>query len=87
MKNKRNRVVIIAEVIIALPLAFILWKLSVEFVNMYGYIIVPVGAAVYLVIYLLVDKLYWRQSIELEQLVERKLAFVSKKSISTQKNR
>lgn len=80
MKNKRNRVVIIAEALIALPLVFLLWKLSVEFVNIYGFIVVPIGAVVYLVIYLLVDKLYWRQSKELEQLLERKLAFVSKKN-------
>lgn len=81
MKNKRNRVVIIVEALIALPLVFLLWKLSVEFVNIYGLIIVPVGALVYLVIYLLVDKFYWRQSTELEQSLERKLAFVSKKSL------
>ena len=80
MKNKRNRAVIIAEALIALPLVFLLWKLSVEFVNIYGFIVVPIGAVVYFVIYLLVDKLYWRQSTELEQLLERKLAFVSKKS-------
>ena len=79
MKNKRNRMVIIAEAIIALPLVFILWKLSAEFVNIYGFKVVPVGALVYLVTYLLVDKFYWRQSTELEQLLERKLAFVSKK--------
>lgn len=81
MKNKKNRAIIIAKAIIVLPLVFLLWELTVEFVKMYGFIVVPVGAAVYLAIYLLVDKFYWRQSIALEQLLERKLAFVSKKSI------
>jgi hypothetical protein len=80
MKSKRNHVVIIVEALIALPLVFLLWKLSVEFVNIYGFIVVPIGALAYLLIYLLVDKLYWRQSMALEQLLERKLAFFSKKS-------
>jgi len=87
MKNKQNRMMIIAKAIIVLPLVFLLWELTVEFVKMYGFIVVPVGAAVYLAIYLLVDKFYWRQSIALEQFLERKLTFVSKKSISTQKKR
>ena len=87
MKNKRNRVVSIAETVIALPLVFLLWELTVEFVKMYGFIVVPIGAVVYLAIYLLVDKFYWRQSTELEQLLERKLAFVSEKSRYMQKNR
>jgi len=80
MKNKQNRMMIIAKAIIVLPLVFLLWELTVEFVKMYGFIVVPVGAAVYLAIYLLVDKFYWRQSIALEQFLERKLTFVSKKS-------
>ena len=87
MKNKKNRMIIIAKAIIVLPLVFLLWELTVEFVKMYGFIVVPIGAAVYLAIYLLVDKFYWRQSIALEQLLERKLAFVSKKSRYMKKNR
>lgn len=87
MKNKKNRMIIIAKAIIVLPLVFLLWELTVEFVKMYGFIVVPIGAAVYLAIYLLVDKFYWRQSIALEQLLERKLAFVSKKSRYMKRNR
>ena len=80
MKNKRNRAVGIAEVLIALPLVFLLWILAVDFVKMYGLIVVPVSVAVYLVISLLVDKFFWRQSAQLEHALERTLSIVGEKS-------
>jgi hypothetical protein len=61
--------------------------LTVEFVEKYGLIIVPIGAAVYFVISFIVDKYFWRQSEELEQVLERKLSLVSKKSRDMQDNR
>lgn len=80
MKNRRNRAVTVAEILIALPLVFLLGILTVEFVEKYGLIIIPVAAAVYFVISLIVDKYFWRQSAELEQVLERKLSGISKKS-------
>lgn len=80
MKNRRNRAVTVAEVLFAIPLLFLLGVLAVEFVEKYGFIVVPIGVAVYFVITFIVDKYFWRQSDELEQVLERKLSFVSKKS-------
>jgi hypothetical protein len=87
MKNRRNRAVTVTEILIALPLVILLGILTVEFVEKYGFIIVPVGAAVYFVISFIVDKYFWRQSEELEQVLERKLSLVSKKSRDMQDNR
>jgi nitrate reductase NapE component len=80
MKNRRNRAVMVIEILIALPMVFLLGILAVEFVEKYGFIVFPIGAAVYFVITIVVDKYFWRQSDELEQVLERKLSFVSKKS-------
>jgi len=87
MKNRRNRAVTVAEILIALPLVILLGILTVEFVEKYGLIIVPVGAAVFFVISFIVDKYFCRQSEELEQVLERKLSLVSKKSRDMQDNR
>ena len=86
MKNKRNRAVGIAEALMALPLVFLLWVLASDFIKMYGLIVVPVGIAVYLVITLLVDKFFWRQSAQLEHALERKLSNVGEKSGHSQKD-
>lgn len=86
MKNKRIRAVTIAEVVIALPLIFLLGVLAVEFVEKYGLIVLPVGLAVYIVISLIVDKYFWEQSTRLEQSLERKLSFRTKKTGYVQKD-
>lgn len=86
MKNKRFRAVTIVEVVIALPLIFVLGVLAVEFVDRYGLIILPVGLAAYFVISLLVDKYFWEQSTKLEQALERKLPFSGGKSGCAQKD-
>ena len=80
MKNKRNRVLNITEVVLALPVLFLLWVVAGEFIEKYGLIVLPVGGAVYLVIAVLVDKLFSRQSEQLEQALERRLSFVNDKS-------
>jgi len=79
MANKRSKVVSTLEVIIALPLVYLLWILAVELIEMHGLIVIPVGVAVFFVISLLVDKFFWRQSAKIEQILERKL------SVSTEK--
>lgn len=76
----------IAEVVIALPLIFLLGVLAVEFVEKYGLIVLPVGLAVYIVISLIVDKYFWEQSTRLEQSLERKLSFRTKKTGYVQKD-
>jgi hypothetical protein len=80
MKNRRNRAVTVAEILIALPLVILLGILAVEFIEKYGFVVIPIAAAVYLVISFIVDKYFRRQSDELEQILERKLSFVCKKS-------
>jgi len=87
MKNKRNRVVLIAEAVMALPLVFILWVLATDFIKMYGLIVVPIGVAVYLVISLLVDKIFGRQSVQLEHALERTLSRVGGKFGDLRKDR
>ena len=87
MKNRRNRAVGIAEALMALPLVFLLWVIAGDFIKNYGLIVVPVGVAVYLVISLLVDKLFWRQSAQLEHALERTLSSVSEKSGHSRKDR
>ena len=87
MKNKRNRAVGIAEVVIALPLVFLLWVLAVDFVKMYGLIVVPVGVVVYLVISLLVDKFFGKRSAQLEHALERTLSITDEKSGDSRKDR
>ena len=86
MKNKRNRVLNITEVVLALPVLFLLWVVAGEFIEKYGLIVLPVGGAVYLVISMLVEKLFSRQSEQLEQALERRLSFVNDKSGTMQKD-
>jgi hypothetical protein len=86
MKNRRIRAVTIVEVIIALPLIFLLGILAIEFVEKYGLIVFPIGVAVYFVISRLVDKYFWEQSAQLEQSLERKLSFRAKKTGCAQKD-
>ena len=86
MKNKRNRVLNITEVVLALQVLFLLWVVAGEFIEKYGLIVLPVGGAVYLVIAVLVDKLFSRQSEQLEQALERRLSFVNDKSGTMQKD-
>lgn len=73
MKNKSKRVVNIAKVVIALPLILCLALLAIEFVKMYGFIVIPLGLVMYLLITLFVDKFFGKQSAQLEQVLERKL--------------
>ena len=87
MKNKRNRAVLFAEAVMALPLVFILWVLAADFIKMYGLIVVPIGVAVYLVISLLVDKIFGRQSVQLEHALERTLSSVGGKFGDLRKDR
>ena len=87
MKNNRNRAVGIAEALMALPLVFLLWVLAGDFITTYGLIVFPVGVAVYLVISLLVDKFFWRQSAQLEHVLERTLSSVGGKSGQSRKDR
>ena len=87
MKNRRNRAVGIAEALMALPLVFLLGVLAGDFIKTYGLIVVPVGVAVYLVISLLVDKFFWRQSVQLEHALERTLSSVSEKSGRSRQDR
>jgi len=86
MKNIRNRAVSITELVLALPVLFLLWVLAGEFIEKYGLIVLPVGGAVYLVISMLVEKLFSRQSEQLEQALERRLSFVNDKSGTMQKD-
>ncbi len=86
MKNKRNRVLSITEVVLALPVLFLLWVVAGEFIEKYGLIVLPVGGAVYLVIAVLVDKLFSRQSEQLEQALERRLSFAGDKAGARQKD-
>lgn len=86
MKNKRNRVLSITEVVLALPVLFLLWLLAGEFIEKYGLIVLPVGGAVYLVISMLVDKLFSRQSEQLEQALERRLSFAADKAGARRKD-
>ena len=87
MKNKRNKAVLIAEAIMALPLVFILWVLATDFIKIYGLIVIPVGVAVYLVISLLVNKIFGRQSVQLEDTLERTLSSVAGKFGDLRKDR
>lgn len=77
---KRFSAVGMVEILIALPLVFVLSVLAKEFVQMYGLVVVPVGAAVYFSIYMLVDKYFWQQSDQLEQILESKLSGAENKS-------
>jgi len=86
MKNKRNRVVSLTEIVLAIPVLFLLWVLAAEFIEKYGLIVLPVGGAVYLVVFVLVDKLFSRQSEQLEQALERKLPFGGNKPGTMQKD-
>lgn len=81
MKNKRSWAVSILEAIIAIPLVYLLWILAVELIEMHGLIVIPVGAAVFFVISLLVDKFFWRQSAQIEQALERKLSISAEKQV------
>lgn len=76
----------LTEVVLALPILFLLWVLAAEFIEKYGLIVLPVGGAVYLVVFVLVDKLFSRQSEQLEQALERKLPFGANKSETMQKD-
>ena len=87
MKNKRNRAVGIAEALMVLPLAFLLWVVAGDIIKMYGLIVIPAGIAVYLAITLLVDKFFGQQSAQLEQVLERTLSSVAEKSRHSRKNR
>ena len=87
MKNKRNRAVGIAEALMVLPLAFLLWVVAGDIIKMHGLIVIPAGIAVYLVISLLVDKFFLQQSAQLEQALERTLSSVAEKSRHSRKNR
>ncbi len=64
----------------------LLWILAGEFLQVYGFIVLPVGIAVYLVIAVLVDKLFSCQSKQLEQALERKLSFAGDKPGAMQKD-
>ncbi len=86
MKKKRNRVVSLTEIVLAIPVLFLLWVLAAELIEKYGLIVLPVGGAVYLVIFVLVDKLFSRQSEQLEQALERRLSFVGDKPAMMQKD-
>ena len=76
----------ITEVVLALPVLFLLWLLAGEFIEKYGLIVLPVGGAVYLVISMLVDKLFSRQSEQLEQALERSLSFAADKAGARRKD-
>jgi hypothetical protein len=86
MKNRRNHTLRIIEIVLALPLLFLLWVLASELIEKYGLIMLPVGAAVYLLISVLVDKLFSRQCEQLEQALQRKLSFVADKPATMQKS-
>ena len=86
MKNKRNRVVSLTEIVLAIPVLFLLWVLAAELIEKYGLIVLPVGGAVYLIIFVLIDKLFSRQSEQLEQALERKLPFGANKPETIQKD-
>lgn len=86
MKNIPGRAARIAEVVLALPMLYLLWILAGEFIQLYGFIVLPVGIAVYLVIAVLVDRLFSRQSEQLEQALERKLSFGGDKPGAMQKD-
>ena len=86
MKNKRNHALSIIEIVLAVPLLFLLWVLATDLVEKYGLIVLPVGGALYLLISVMVDKLFSRQSEQLEQALERKLSFVADKPATMQKS-
>lgn len=86
MKNKRNHALRIIEIVLAVPLLFLLWVLAADLVEKYGLIVLPVGGALYLLISVMVDKLFSRQSEQLEQALERKLSFVADKPATMQKS-
>ena len=85
MKNRRNWVLLITEVIIALPVIAFLGFLTVNLVQTFGLVVIPAGLAVYLLISLVVDKFFSRQSLELEQALARKLTFGTGKSAGVPK--
>ena len=86
MNNKRSRALRLTEFVIALPIVFLLVLLAGEFIEEYGLIVLPVGTVVYLVIAILVDKLFSRQSEQLELALQRKLPFAADKSRAMQKD-
>ena len=86
MKSKPTRAVIILEIVLALPVLFLLSVLAGEFIEKYGLIVLPVGAAVYLLISVMVDRLFSRQSEQLEQALERRLSLVADKPGAIQKD-
>ena len=86
MNNKRSRALIITEFVLALPVILVLFLLAAEFIEKYGLIVLPVGLFVYLLIAMMVDKLFSRQSEQLEQALERKLPFAADKSRAMQKD-
>jgi hypothetical protein len=86
MKNERNHALRIIEIVLAVPLLFLLWVLATDLVEKYGLIVLPVGGALYLLISVMVDKLFSRQSEQLEQALQRKLSFVADKSGTLQKS-
>ena len=86
MNNKRSRALIITEFVFALPVILVLFLLAAEFIEKYGLIVLPVGLFVYLLIAMMVDKLFSRQSEQLEQALERKLPFAADKSRAMQKD-
>ncbi|MBT8133484.1 MAG: hypothetical protein KJO03_03185 [Gammaproteobacteria bacterium] len=86
MNNKRSQVLRITEFVIALPIVFLLVLLAGEFIEEYGLIVLPVGTVVYLVIAILVDKLFSRQSEQLELALERKLPLSGNKTRAMQKD-
>ena len=86
MKNKRNHALVIIEILLALPLLFLLWVLATDLIEKYGLIVLPVGGALYLLISVMVDKLFSRQSEQLEQALERKLPFFADKPATMRKS-
>ena len=86
MKNVRNHALRIIEIVLAVPLLFLLWVLAGDLVEKYGLIVLPVGGALYLLISVMVDKLFSRQSEQLEQALERKLPFVADKPATMRKS-
>ncbi len=86
MNNKRSRALIITEFVLALPVILVLLLLAAEFIEKYGLIVLPVGLFVYLLIVMMVDKLFSRQSEQLERALESKLPFAADKSRAMQKD-
>jgi hypothetical protein len=86
MNNKRSRALRVTEFVIALPIVFLILILAGEFIEKFGLIVLPAGVTVYLLIAMMVDKLFSRQSEQLELALERKLPFAANKTGAMQKD-